>query len=127
VKTLAMMEGNPHFVRMLGAYESSSVLVSRKIPEDENDHFAKWRTGHQIQSSMHVIKMEICSNGDLFNVISSHGPLLEDSLLRFVFLQVCKGVHAMHSKAGHAHVDLKLENVLVGNDALIKLCDFGMA
>lgn len=39
---------------------------------------------------------------------------------------MCDGVRALHTKAGMAHVDLKLENILVGDDAKVKLSDFGM-
>jgi serine/threonine protein kinase len=29
--------------------------------------------------------------------------------------------------AGYAHLDLKLDNILIGTDSLLKLCDFGLA
>ena len=33
----------------------------------------------------------------------------------------------MHEKTGYAHLDLKLENVLISNEGCLKLCDFGFA
>ena len=43
-----------------------------------------------------------------------------------MFLQVCKGLNALHTEAGKAHLDIKLENILVHEDGYLKLCDFGM-
>lgn len=47
--------------------------------------------------------------------------------MRYLFLQICKGVHSLHTDAQLAHLDLKLENTLIGNDGLLRICDFGMA
>lgn len=43
-----------------------------------------------------------------------------------LFRQICTGVGAMHS-SGICHLDLKLENILIGQDYNIRLCDFGFA
>jgi len=121
------MQGQPHIVKLLDVYREVDVLVSRKIPENEDDHFAKYRSGYQIEQSVNVVSLELCPYGDLFDVVSKNGPILDDTLLRYVFLQVCDGVKALHTKANLAHVDLKLENVLIGEDARVKLGDFGMS
>jgi serine/threonine protein kinase len=31
----------------------------------------------------------------------------------------------MHTELGIAHMDIKLENILVGNEFQLKICDFG--
>ena len=48
------------------------------------------------------------------------------NLLKFLFLQVCRGVDALHTTARMAHLDIKLENILVTEEGDLKLCDFGM-
>lgn len=103
------------------------MFVSRKIPEDEFDKFAKWRSGYQMQKEVNVVSMEVCTYGDLFSVVNDHGPIRDDSLLRYVFLQVCKGTHALHTKVNLVHLDLKLENILIAANTKVKICDFGMA
>lgn len=33
----------------------------------------------------------------------------------------------MHNQAGFAHMDIKLENILIADDGTLKFCDFGFA
>lgn len=45
-----------------------------------------------------------------------------------IFYQTCKAVAHMHSlQEPIIHRDLKIENLLISADGLIKLCDFGSA
>ena len=48
-------------------------------------------------------------------------------MVRYLFNQICSGIEALHTTSKHAHLDIKLENVLIGNDYKLKLCDFGFA
>ena len=36
-----------------------------------------------------------------------------------------KAVHAVHSKTHNVHLDIKPDNILIGDDHLLKLTDFG--
>ena len=47
-------------------------------------------------------------------------------MLKFLFIQVCQALSLLHTQANLAHLDIKLENILVGADGNLKLCDFGM-
>ena len=71
--------------------------------------------------------MELCAYGCLFDLIESKGPISSEYLLKDLFLQICKGVESVHKVANHAHLDLKLENILIGDDLKLRLCDFGSA
>ncbi len=68
--------------------------------------------------------MEYCKHGDLFDLIKRSGQLSE-SLAKYLFTQILNGVEYLHSKEGIAHLDLKLENILIGDNLQLKLCDFG--
>lgn len=61
------------------------------------------------------IAMEYCKHGDLFDLIKRSGKISE-SLSKYLFTQVLNGVEFLHSKEGVAHLDLKLENILIGDN-----------
>lgn len=69
--------------------------------------------------------LEIAENGPISNFIRVTGPIEED-LVRFMFLQLSDAVQYMHSKE-FAHLDLKLENILLDKFFNIKLADLGVA
>lgn len=70
--------------------------------------------------------LEYCPNGDFFDFIQKSGGIKDLKLLKFLFLQVCRGVDALHTTSRMAHLDIKLENILVSESGDLKLCDFGM-
>lgn len=72
------------------------------------------------------MRMDLCKQ-DLFDLIASKGALENESLIRYLFTQICNGVDVLHTKALYAHLDIKLENILIGKDNKLKLCDFGFA
>jgi serine/threonine protein kinase len=70
--------------------------------------------------------MEYCTRGDLFDYLSSSGAL-PASVANGVFCQVMAAVDCLHSNLEVAHLDLKLENVLLCEDFTVKLCDLGFS
>lgn len=69
--------------------------------------------------------LELAENGALSNFIRVTGSIEED-LVRFMFLQLGDAVKFMHQKL-LAHLDLKLENILLDRFFNIKLADLGVA
>jgi len=41
-----------------------------------------------------------------------------------LYLQLIKAVGALHNKAQYAHMDIKLENILISSQGVLRLCDF---
>jgi len=62
---------------------------------------------------------------DLLDRLQSQGKLQEPEA-RSYFGQIASAVAFMHSQ-GVVHLDLKLDNILLGSDGRAKLCDFGLA
>jgi len=55
---------------------------------------------------------EYCTGGELFHIISTHGPLEED-VARNYFFQLMLALNYLHTTARVVHRDLKPENILV--------------
>jgi serine/threonine protein kinase len=69
---------------------------------------------------------EHCPNGELLSVIHKAGRIEDDETLREALSQILVFVQALH-KAGIAHRDLSLENVLVAEDGGLRIIDFAQA
>ena len=69
--------------------------------------------------------IEYAENGTLSNYIRVTGPI-EEELVWFMFYQMCDAIKFIHSKL-IAHLDLKLENILLDKFFNIKLADLGVA
>ena len=71
------------------------------------------------------LAMELCKKGELFDYIVKHQRLSENEASIF-FYQLINGVEYIHSK-GISHRDLKPENLLLTNDKILKIIDFGLS
>ena len=75
------------------------------------------------------ILLEFCPHGTLFDVIEEkckmglQGITDENELVKILY-DVSNGLKFLHSKK-IAHSDIKIENILKGNDGKWKICDFG--
>ena len=73
----------------------------------------------------YYIIMEYCKLGELFDYIVKKKRLSEEEASVF-FYQLINGVEYIHSK-GIAHRDLKPENLLLTEDKVLKIIDFGLS
>lgn len=68
---------------------------------------------------------EYVARGDLFNPVVE-GALAKETIARAYFRQLIEGIEYIHSQ-GIAHLDLKLENLMLGSDFKLKIIDFDQA
>lgn len=70
--------------------------------------------------------MEYAPHGDFLS-LTDKGVLRNDPVLaRTLFRQLVDGIEYIHNK-GYAHMDLKLENILLGENYEVKLVDFDLS
>ena len=75
---------------------------------------------------MTFLVMELCSGGELFNLVIDQGRL-PPTLAQKYFCQISSAVNHAHSM-GIAHRDIKLENILLDSSMQkAKLADFGLS
>jgi len=70
------------------------------------------------------ILMEYAPYGDFFDFVVGHP--MDQILARTYFHQLIEGLEYMHNM-GCAHLDLKLDNLLLGNDFQLKITDFDLS
>ncbi|XP_066930718.1 uncharacterized protein [Clytia hemisphaerica] len=74
------------------------------------------------QGSMHVyFVLEFCSGGDLANFVFNKKPQNTTQ----IFKEIAFGVQQCHQK-NITHRDLKLSNILIDQNGVIKIADFGL-
>ncbi|CDW86401.1 protein kinase domain containing protein [Stylonychia lemnae] len=67
--------------------------------------------------------LEYAAKGNLFYLIRNRKFLSEDEAFYF-FIQCISGLYFLH-KNGMIHRDLKPENLLINDENILKICDFG--
>jgi len=89
--------------------------------ENEKDTISKG-----IVSKVSYTVMEYAPYGDFFDLVMNHGSKMDEKLARFYFRQLIEGIEYLHN-SGVSHMDLKLENLLVGEDYTLKIADFDLS
>ncbi|CAD2217663.1 protein kinase [Angomonas deanei] len=89
---------SPHVVRLLEAIETSKA---------------------------YTLVMELAANGELFDKIVD-SERFDEKTARNYFQQLISAVHYCHGK-NIVHRDLKAENLLLGENNTLKVCDFGLS
>ena len=82
--------------------------------------YNKQETEDEIQ-----ILLEYAEKGNLFNLIQKENGLEESKAYKY-FIQIVNAVYFLHQN-NIIHRDIKPENILLGDNNLLKLCDFGWA
>jgi Serine/threonine protein kinase len=73
-----------------------------------------------------TILLEYAVFGDFLTLLTSNKIPFEDKLARTYFHQLIEGLEYLHSQ-GIAHLDIKPENLLLGNDFELKIADFDLS
>lgn len=75
--------------------------------------------------AFHALLTEFAQHGDMFELVIG-GYFNSEVLIRTYFHQLIEGLEYIH-KQGVAHLDLKLENLMIGTDYTLKIIDFDQA
>ena len=72
------------------------------------------------------ILSEYAPHGDLFQFVKKFKTNITEKIVRTYFRQLIDGIEYLHSQ-GVCHLDLKLENILVGEGYQLKVADFDLS
>ncbi|GAV08591.1 hypothetical protein RvY_18256-2 [Ramazzottius varieornatus] len=108
IKFLKKLNGHPNIIEYIAA--------------------ALCRRGDNSNVEEYLILTEFCNGGQVIDLIKKKEVSLTVADVLTVFYQACKAVQHMHKQTPPIiHRDLKVENLLLGQDGKVKLCDFGSA
>jgi serine/threonine protein kinase len=96
--------------------------ILRMYEVDWNAQYPKADGGNQ---DVLLIVLELAGGGELFDFLSYTG-CFDERVARTYFHQLISGLKECHSQ-GIAHRDLKPENLLLDNEFVLKIADFGFA
>jgi len=83
------------------------------------------QTGEENFSSL--LLMEYAPFGCLHDFLQSDVCTMDETLTRTMFNQILNGLEYLHNTAKVAHLDLKPDNLLIGEDFKLKICDFDLS
>jgi serine/threonine protein kinase len=109
----------------INSFAPLEVLVPQTLADNANvvDMDVVVRNTH-----VAILSMPLAENGDLFE-LAVHANMeegLQTDLVVHIAQQLASALAAVHD-AGYVHLDIKLENVLLGDDNHVVLTDFALA
>jgi len=97
--------------------------IIRQVYSEQN-RTIKYDKSSSLKASF--ILTEFAPHGDFFDFVKYHHEHLTDKLIRTYFRQLIEGLEYLHSR-NIAHLDLKLENLLIGDNFTLKITDFDLS
>ena len=70
--------------------------------------------------------LEYCSLGSFRDIMETRDLPFTETQLKYICLSTLKGLVYLHS-SGIVHRDLKAANILLNENLVVKLCDFGIS
>jgi serine/threonine protein kinase len=109
-------------------YCKREISILRHLPPSRNiiRYVDSIRIHHRDLKQRHYFLLTECCRCHLWQHMTETKGFQSEEQILSIFSQVCCAVRHLHRQNPPiAHRDLKIENLLVGFDSKIKLCDFG--
>ena len=103
------------------SYVEREIDMMRKI---KNPHVVRLLEAIETSKAYNLV-MELAPNGELFDKIVD-SQRFDENTARNYFQQLISAVHYCH-QMNIVHRDLKAENLLLGENNMLKVCDFGLS
>jgi serine/threonine protein kinase len=107
-------------------YESRFSWISHPCIIEHVDHKPESKGFLGEKNNISYIMMELAPHGDFWTIITKTAFTKDTILARTYFRQLISGLKYLHSKSV-CHMDLKPQNLLLGEDYLLKITDFDHA
>lgn len=112
--------------RFHNEHERSCALQEAQIMSKLNhNNIIKYYNAYTTETKL-IIEMEYASIGTLQAYLSFQSQPLEEQEILIIFRQIVSGLSYLHSK-NIIHLDLKMANIFVTIEGIVKIGDFGIA
>lgn len=128
---LQLMANQHVAIKSINTTHFSEEAQSRKVMQEvmilkQTRHRNIVQLFEYFQTSKHVlIVIELSSGGDLLSYVRKRRQLKEE-VAKSVFKQIIEALKYCHSKR-ILHRDIKLDNILLTIEGVVKICDFGVS
>ena len=122
VKKLDKAEEEIRLTKIISSIDPPIPYVIKLIEEGNGD----FKRGERKLENQRYFILEYAKKGDLFKYIYILKKGFGERCGKLLFYKILLGVQACHN-AGIFHLDLKLENIVLDEKFVPKICDFGLA
>ncbi|KAJ8954615.1 hypothetical protein NQ318_003149 [Aromia moschata] len=116
-----MLNNAPVAVKKVSELKDTDIRNLRKL---NHPNVVKFKGVCTQEPSCYCIIMEFCPYGPLFNLLKNQKNVVTINRVVSWAKQIANGMHYLHMHK-IIHRDLKSPNVLIGDDEVIKISDFG--
>lgn len=115
----------PHWLKESAELQKRFFRESRTIASSANPHIVTFLDAGKTPEDYPFIVMEHVVGGSIADQIAEGARFEPEQAVRMI-ADVCLGLQALHEN-GIVHRDIKPGNILLTEDGVPKLCDFGLA
>ncbi|KAF2078408.1 hypothetical protein CYY_000275 [Polysphondylium violaceum] len=125
-KATSLLDKKNYAIKISIKSQNISNLINRVEKLEDHPNIVKtidiWE-----EARYQYTQMELCERGSLVNVLDhlvEKNKTLDNDVLWRIIHDISQGLLHIHQTIGY-HLDIKPENLLVGDNGNIKICDFG--
>ena len=112
--------------KLLSEHQKSKIKLETSIMKTVSKCDYVVKLFETFETNKHIcIVMEYICAGNLLTYIRKRSKLNEHHA-KIIFKQIALGLHHIHSN-GIVHRDIKLDNILIDLNNIVKICDFGVS
>ena len=126
-------KGDEYAAKVIIHYQKNEIKVSQILSSTNSPYIIKFikfdqgeiKERNKVEFRSYII-YELCPKGSLEKYLSYGLGGFDENQSKFIFSEILIGIQECHKK-GICHLDIKAENIFLGNEFNIKIGDFGFS
>ena len=126
-------KGDEYAAKVIIHYQKNEIKISQILSSTNSPYIIKFikfdqgeiKVRNKVEFRSYII-YELCPKGSLEKYLSYGLGGFDENQSKFIFSEILIGIQECHKK-GICHLDIKAENIFLGNEFNIKIGDFGFS